>query len=62
MSHQGIKPEAGRRPVYPVDADGEKGAQQGQKDLQDGSEAEDPSSDENTDSANHTNDDEDLGR
>lgn len=58
MSEQGIEPQPGRRPVYPVDADKERDGEvrpvkpvlpaAGSKD--------DPASDENTESANHPND------
>jgi hypothetical protein len=58
VSTQGIEPQPGRRPVYPVDADKEGDVEvhpakpvvpaEGSKD--------DPASDENTDSANHPND------
>ena len=58
MTEQGIKPEPGRRPVYPVDADVEQPTQREERKPRD--DKDDPASDENTDSANHTNDDEPL--
>lgn len=62
MATDNIQPMPGRRPVYPVDA--EDGGQAGDKtrqpvkspQAQRSGKANDPASDENTESANHPND------
>ena len=62
MAADHIQPMPGRRPVYPVDA--EDGGQAGDKTQRPGrapqgqpqGNADDPASDENTESANHPND------
>jgi len=58
MGEKGIDPQPGRRPVYPVDADKERNSQQrAQKpSLPPAGAKDDPASDENTESANHPND------
>lgn len=55
MSTQGIEPLPGRRPVYPVDP---AEPPLPQRPGRPGEAAEDPASDENTEPANHPNDDE----
>ncbi len=58
MGEKGIEPQPGRRPVYPVDADKERSAQQPVRKpkLPPAGAKDDPASDENTESANHPND------
>lgn len=53
MSTEGIAPLPGRRPVYPVDPAKPQPGQPAPA-----GQADDPASDENTESANHPNDDE----
>jgi len=62
MTTDHIQPMPGRRPVYPVDAeDGEKTAEKRPKSdssspVAPTGSADDPASDQNTESANHPND------
>jgi hypothetical protein len=63
MANEPIQPQAGRRPVYPVDSDAEdqskskRAPHPEQKPTLPGpGAADDPASDENTESANHPND------
>lgn len=64
MAHEPVQPQAGRRPVYPVDppqpageslGGGAPPAERRPRLPADGSK-DDPGSDENTESANHPND------
>lgn len=59
MGTQNIQPQPGRRPVYPVDSEGQDGhqAQQpGRPEIPPPGSPQDPASDENTEPANHPND------
>lgn len=65
MPNEPIQPQPGRRPVYPVDSDAadksgstREGAQRPEKQpaLPAPGAKDDPASDENTESANHPND------